>query len=83
MRLAVSDLQTKHRLLVEALHRGESVQLTYRGKVLGVVSPEARDNEAEEEAMAAFFGMHKSQGVSTVEEELRAVREGRRARDDI
>ena len=68
---------------MEALNRGESVQLTYRGKVLGTVSPEASDAKAEEVAIEAFFGMHKHLAVDTVEEELRSVREGRRVRDDI
>lgn len=74
MQLAVSDLQTKHRLLVEALNRGESVQLTYRGKVLGVVTPDSQDKGSEAAAMSAFLGMHKSMGVDSVEEELRCVR---------
>lgn len=83
MRLSMSDLQTKHRLLVEALKRGESVQLTYRGKVLGVVSPESRDESLEREAMDAFFGMHRGEAVDTIEQELRTIRRGRQSLRDV
>ncbi len=40
--------------------------------------------EAQQQAMADFFGMHKALGIDSVEDELRLVRKGRRSLwDDI
>lgn len=82
MQLTTSQLQTHHKSLVEALKRGEKVEITYHGQLLGVVYPKqlAVDSQAQEEAMAAFFGIHKNQSAVNVEDELRAVRKGRRSR---
>ena len=83
MKMTVSQLQSKHGLLVEALKRGESVELTYHGRVLGVVQPKLVDAAEEAVAMDAFFGMHKDMGVDSVEQELRSVRQGRKHIDDL
>ncbi len=80
MELTASQLQSKHKALIDALKRGETVQITYHGQTLGVVHPAARaaNTQEQEQAMAEFFGMHKDSGVESVEEELRAIRKGRR-----
>ncbi len=83
MQITVSQLQKQHSLLVDALKRGEVVELTYHGKVLGVIQPKAADVGSEVGAMEAFFGMHADMGLLDVEEELRTVRKGRRARNDF
>ena len=83
MKMTVSQLQSKHVLLVEALKRGESVELTYHGRVLGIVNPCSVDAAEEQVAMDAFFGMHRNLGTDLVETEARAIRRGRKHVNDI
>lgn len=80
VRLTASQLQSKHKALIEALKRGETVEITYHGQTLGVVHPAlpAVHSEGQEAAMNDFFGMHRDDGVATVESELRTIRKGRR-----
>jgi antitoxin (DNA-binding transcriptional repressor) of toxin-antitoxin stability system len=80
MQLTASQLQSKHKALIDALKRGETVEITYHGQTLGVVHPatQAINTQNQEAAMAEFFGMHKDNGVSSVENELRTIRKGRR-----
>jgi antitoxin (DNA-binding transcriptional repressor) of toxin-antitoxin stability system len=80
MQLTASQLQSKHKALVEALKRGETVEITYHGQTLGVVHPQSQTINAkeQEEAMAEFFGMHKERGIDSVEDELRTIRKGQR-----
>jgi antitoxin (DNA-binding transcriptional repressor) of toxin-antitoxin stability system len=80
MQLTASQLQSKHKALIDALKRGETVEITYHGQTLGVVHPvaPAANTEEQKAAMAAFFGMHHTDGIISVEEELRAIRKGRR-----
>lgn len=79
MQLTASQLQSKHKALIDALKRGETVEITYHGQTLGVVHSvaNAASSTAQTLAMAAFFGMHRDQGVANVEETLRTVRKGR------
>lgn len=81
MQLTTSQLQSRHKALIDALKRGEIVEITYHGQVLGIVHPASSttNSEAQEKAMAHFFGMHRDSPVDTVEDELRFVREGRRS----
>ena len=81
MQLTASQLQSKHKALIDALKRGETVEITYHGQTLGVVHPatQAINSQDQEAAMAEFFGMHKYSGVSSVENELRTIRKGRRS----
>jgi antitoxin (DNA-binding transcriptional repressor) of toxin-antitoxin stability system len=86
MQLTASQLQSKHKALIDALKRGETVEITYHGQMLGVVHPVAPavNTEVQEAAMAAFFGMHREDSAASVEAELRAIRKGRRkALDDL
>ncbi|WP_020561884.1 hypothetical protein [Methylosarcina fibrata] len=86
MQLTASQLQSRHKALIDALKRGEIVEITYHGQILGVVHPvaPATNTEEQEAAMAEFFGMHRTNGIASVEAELRAVRKGRRrAFDDL
>jgi antitoxin (DNA-binding transcriptional repressor) of toxin-antitoxin stability system len=80
MELTASQLQSKHKALIDALKRGETVKITYHGQILGVVHPavSVANTSEQEAAMAEFFGMHRDQGVEGVEDELRAIRKGRR-----
>jgi antitoxin (DNA-binding transcriptional repressor) of toxin-antitoxin stability system len=81
MQLTASQLQSKHKALIDALKRGETVEITYHGQTLGVVHPatQASNTQEQEAAMAEFFGLHKDKGIASVEEELRTVRKGRRS----
>jgi antitoxin (DNA-binding transcriptional repressor) of toxin-antitoxin stability system len=81
MQLTASQLQSKHKALIDALKRGETVEITYHGQTLGVVHPaiHAINTQDQEAAMAEFFGMHKDSGIASVENELRTIRKGRRS----
>lgn len=80
MQLTASQLQSKHKALIDALKRGETVEITYHGQTLGIVHPAVPtvNSEDQEAAMNDFFGMHRDLGVATVESELRNIRKGRR-----
>ncbi|MCQ8106435.1 hypothetical protein NP590_20220 [Methylomonas sp. SURF-2] len=81
MQLTASQLQSKHKALIDALKRGESVEITYHGQTLGIVHPAvpAVNSVEQEVAMNEFFGMHRDLGVADVETELRNIRKGRRS----
>ncbi len=81
MQLTASQLQSKHKALIDALKRGETVEITYHGQTLGVVHPAVPtvNSEEQEAAMNEFFGMHRDSGIATVENELRNIRKGRRS----
>lgn len=81
MQVTASLLQTRHKAVIDALKRGETVEITYHGQTLGVVHP-ALPTVNSEDAIAAmneFFGMHRDLAVATVEEELRHIHKGRRS----
>ena len=78
MEISASQLQTKHRFLVDALHRGEEVTITYHGKAIGITKPILNNRIIEEPGADDFFGMHKSETMDTVEDELRRIRAGRK-----
>jgi len=82
MRITTSQLQTHHKSLIDALKRGEAVEITYHGNTLGIVQPQATnvDSDSQSEALEAFFEMHKDQSSTEVEKELRQVRQSRRNR---
>ncbi|WP_411728616.1 hypothetical protein [Methyloglobulus sp.] len=81
MQLTASQLQSKHKALIDALKRGETVEITYHGQTLGVVHPATPtiNNKDQESAMGEFFGMHRDVGIAFVEDELRNIRKGRRS----
>ncbi|PPD29611.1 MAG: hypothetical protein CTY19_17160 [Methylomonas sp.] len=80
MQLTASQLQSKHKALIDALKRGETVEITYHGQTLGVVHPATPtvNSQEQESAMNEFFGMHSDLGVGNVESDLRDIRKGRR-----
>lgn len=80
MQLTASQLQSKHKALIDALKRGETVEITYHGQTLGIVHPAVptANSQEQEAAMNEFFGMHRDLGVANVESELRDIRKGRR-----
>lgn len=86
MQITTTQLKIDHSILIDALKRGELVEITDHGQTLGIAKPAKKIFNSEEQlaAMDAFFGTHKDQGLDSVEEELRLVRQGRRLQyDDI
>lgn len=81
MQLTASQLQSKHKALIDALKRGETVEITYHGQTLGVVHPATPtiNTQDQESAMNEFFGMHRDVGMASVEDELRDIRKSRRS----
>jgi len=81
MQLSASQLQSQHKALIDALKRGEAVEITYHGQTLGIVQPvrPSVNTREQENAMASFFGMHRDLNIDSVEDELRAIRQGRRS----
>jgi len=81
MQLTASQLQSKHKALIDALKRGETVEITYHGQTLGVVHPATPtiNSKAQESTMNDFFGMHRDCNTVSVEDELRSIRKGRRS----
>jgi antitoxin (DNA-binding transcriptional repressor) of toxin-antitoxin stability system len=81
MQLTASQLQSKHKALIDALKRGETVEITYHGQTLGIVHPATPtlNSYDQESAMNAFFGIHRDLGTASVEDELRNIRKGRRS----
>jgi antitoxin (DNA-binding transcriptional repressor) of toxin-antitoxin stability system len=77
--LSASQLQSQHKALIDALKRGEAVEITYHGQTLGVVQPTQPSVNTKEQksAMAVFFGMHRDLSINSVEDELRTIRQGR------
>ena len=45
---------------------------------LSFTAPSTNETTQQEQAMNAFFGMHKDLSVNSVEKELRDIRQGRR-----
>lgn len=81
MQLTASQLQSKHKALIDALKRGETVEITYHGQMLGIVHPATPtiNTQDQESAMNEFFGMHSDVGTADVEDELRNIRKGLRS----
>ncbi|MDE1465854.1 hypothetical protein [Spartinivicinus poritis] len=88
MQITASQLQSQHKALIDALKRGESVEITYHGEILGIVHPKTTSLQLPSSNRDAdvFFGMHSDQTTSaqSIEDEIRQLRKGRRQRlDDI
>jgi antitoxin (DNA-binding transcriptional repressor) of toxin-antitoxin stability system len=81
MQLSSSQVQTQHKALIDALKRGEAVEITYRGQILGIVQPvrSSATTQEQENAMAKFFGMRRDLSIASVGDELRTIRKGRRS----
>jgi antitoxin (DNA-binding transcriptional repressor) of toxin-antitoxin stability system len=81
MQLTASQLQSKHKALIDALKRGETVEITYHGQTLGIVHPATPtlNTQDQESAMNEFFGIHRELGTASIEKDLRAIRKGRRS----
>ena len=81
MQITTTQLQTNQKALIDALKRGELVEITDHGQTLGIAQPAKKVTNSAKQlaAMDDFFGMHKNLTIDSVEEELRSVRQGRQS----
>jgi len=81
MQITTSELQANHRVLIDALKRGELVEITDHGRTLGIAQPAKNTSNSADQlvAMEEFFGMHKDLTIDSVEDELRSIRQGRQS----
>ena len=81
MQLSASHTAAMQKAFIDALKRGVAFEITYHGQTLGVVQPVrlSVNTQEQESAMASFFGMHGDLAIDSVEDELRAIRQGRRS----
>ncbi len=68
MQLSASQLQSQHKTLIDALKRGEVVEITYHCQTLGIIHPvrPSLNTRGLENAMASFFGMHRDLNIDSV-----------------
>ncbi|WP_082880792.1 MULTISPECIES: hypothetical protein [Methylomonas] len=80
MRFTASQLQSKHKALIDALKRGKTVEISYHAQTLDIVHPSLStvNSEEQEAAMNEFFSMHRDLSGANVESEFRDIRKGRR-----
>jgi len=84
MKITASQLRKKPKALINALKKHQTVEITYHGVVLGLFHPMHDSKTLSEEsieAMDKFFGMHREDGQTTVEQGLREVRKRRRKKN--
>ena len=81
MQLSPSQLQSQHKALIDTLKRGEAVENTYDGQIVGIVQPvrPSVNTREQQNAMASFFGLHRDLTIDSVEDELRTIRQGRQS----
>ena len=77
MKVSTKELRIQPGRIIDQVVNGEEVTITFRGKALARIVPipgeETKPNEDED-----IFGMWKSQGENTsVDQEIRSMREGR------
>ncbi|TXK95204.1 hypothetical protein BMR02_13035 [Methylococcaceae bacterium HT1] len=79
MQITSTQLQTNQKVLIDALKRGELVEITDHGQTLDIAQPakKVKNSAKQLAAMDDFFGMHKNMAIDSVEEELRSARQGR------
>ena len=78
--ITFSHLRTHASELKEALKRGEEVELTSHGQIIGVIKPRAKTTNKKEraEVLQAFFQLGED---ISLEAELERIRAGRKGRD--
>lgn len=80
--ITFSHLRTHSSELKEALKRGEEVELTSHGQVIGIIKPYAKTTETKSQersdALQAFFKMGED---TSLEAEFERIKAGRKGRD--
>ncbi|QIB65502.1 type II toxin-antitoxin system Phd/YefM family antitoxin [Kineobactrum salinum] len=77
--ITFSHLRTHARELKEALKRGEEVELTSHGQVIGIIKPSNRKTDKNERAQAlkAFFQLGEDISLDAELERIKSGRKGR------
>ncbi len=77
MQLSLTSLRSSTYELRQAIERGEVVELTFYGKVIGQVYPaELKDDILYEQIVNAYFGRRKGDDPYVAIEQLKQVRKG-------
>lgn len=80
--ITFSHLRTHSSELKEALKRGEEVELTSHGQVIGIIKPYSKATETNKqersEALQAFFQLGED---TSLEAELERIKTGRKGRN--
>ena len=79
MRASVVDLRYKMRDVLRALHRNETVDILYHGKIAGTIFPSRSRGFKNSLKGHPFFGMHAGRRKGAVEADMQKLRGGRYA----
>lgn len=80
--ITFSHLRTHSSELKEALKRGEEIQLTSHGQIIGIIKPYSKPTKTKKQERAAALQAFFQLGDETsVEAELERVKKGRKGRD--
>ena len=78
MQLSLTNLRTSTYELRRALERGEMVELTFHGEVIGLVNPVDMEKDAfDENIMNAYFNRRAGDDPYTAIERIKQERKGR------
>ena len=76
MKASILDLRRRPKEILKALERNETVTITYRGKVKGIIQP-VRAKGTMRASEHPSFGMWKDRTSESVEQFVRRMRKGR------
>ncbi len=78
MQLSLTNMRSGTHELRQALERGEVVELTFHGKVIGLVNPAAtKNNTFDERVVKAYFNRREGDDPYAAIEQLKQARKGR------
>ena len=78
MQLSLTNLRSGTHELRRAIERGEVVELTFHGKVIGQVNPAGmKNNELDERVLNAYFNRREGDDPYAAIEQLKQARKGR------
>ena len=78
MQLSLTNLRSATHELRQAIERGEVVELTFHGKVIGQVSPaEMKNHTLDERVVDAYFNRREGDDPYIAIEQLKQGRKGR------
>ena len=78
MQLSLTNLRTGTHELRQAIERGEVVELTFHGKVIGHVNPVGmKHKELDERVLNAYFNRRQGDDPYAAIEQLKHARKGR------
>lgn len=78
MQLSLTSLRSATHELRQAIERGEVVELTFHGKVIGQVNPvEKKNRTLDERVVNAYFNRREGDDPYVAMEQLKQARKGR------